>query len=134
MSKESQAIRQRARQLVVLSLDERRQVSAERVGAVLQVVRKESPLRQRAILREYLKGVSREIGRHTAVIEHAGPVSQAEVAALLASLQAEAGRPLVAELRPNPDLVAGLRVTLGDHVTDASVAGSLERLAAGTGR
>jgi F-type H+-transporting ATPase subunit delta len=119
---------QLARQLFKLSLVNG-QLSAERVAGVLGYVEKTKPARELAVLRAYQRLVVVELARHLAVVEHAGPVSDATVQQIAALFSKKYGRAITATARPNPSLLAGLRVRIGDDVYENSVAGQLSSLA-----
>jgi F-type H+-transporting ATPase subunit delta len=63
-------------------------------------------------------------------IESAFPLSGSELAELVAALERRFGRRLEATVTVNAELIGGVRVTVGDEVLDASVRGSLGRMAA----
>lgn len=123
-------IRAYAKQLVQLSLDEKGVVSAERVAGVLEYLEKNPPARPQLVLQVYRKLIAAEIAKGEARVEHAGPVSPASLSAIAAALGKRYGRPVVATATPNPKLLAGLRVRVGDDVFESSVSGQLGALAA----
>jgi F-type H+-transporting ATPase subunit delta len=55
------------------------------------------------------------------LIESAFPLTDAQVAELLASLSKKFGQKLKPEVRVNADLIGGVRATVGDQVLDGSV-------------
>jgi len=55
------------------------------------------------------------------LIETAFPLSEAQIAELLASLSKKFGQKLKPEVRVNADLIGGVRATVGDQVLDGSV-------------
>jgi F-type H+-transporting ATPase subunit delta len=54
-------------------------------------------------------------------IESAFPLSDAQAAELVAALSKKFGRKLKPEVRVNPELIGGVRATVGDQVLDSSV-------------
>ena len=118
-----------ARKLVSLSLDEAGRISDERVNAILQVLKEKPPRHFKLILKIYLYYVKQEIRRSEAVLEYAGEIQPAAVEAIEGDLSSRYHRSVSSVTRENPELIAGLRVTIGDDVYDASVAGHLEKLA-----
>lgn len=130
MAKEDQKLRKQALRLTRLSLDPTGQVSPGRVTMVLATLRASGHPRQRQLLKFYLAFISKETARTQAIVEHAGPVAENTADAIAASLTSQTGRVITASTRPNPELLAGLRVILGDHVWDASAKARLDRLAA----
>jgi F-type H+-transporting ATPase subunit delta len=55
------------------------------------------------------------------LIETAFPLSDPQVAELVTSLSRKFGRQLKPEVRVNPELIGGVRATVGDQVLDGSV-------------
>lgn len=122
------AARAEAKRLVVLSL-EAGTVSAERVSAVLGALAKKYPAHElRPVLRAYLSAVRREIARGEARIEHAGPLAESDAAAIAAHFSKALGRPVRPVTTRKDSLHAGLRVRVGDDVTDLTAALRLANL------
>jgi F-type H+-transporting ATPase subunit delta len=124
-------IQQLARQLFKLSLVDGR-ISPEQVAGVLGYVEKTHPVNAVAILKAYRRLVTVELAKGAAVVEHSGPVSEATLAAIAASLSTRYGRPVTATAKADPSLLAGLRVRIGDDVFESSVSGQLAALSAAT--
>ncbi len=122
-------IRAYAKQLVQLSLDGGA-VSAERVAGVLEYLEKNPPARPQLVLAAYRKLIAAELAKSEARVEHAGPVSPAALSAIAGALGKRYGRAVTATATPNPKLLAGLRVRIGDDVFESSAAGQLAALAA----
>ena len=118
---------QYAKKLVQISLEEGR-VSDERVNAILQTFAAKPPRRLKTILKFYLYYLKRELRKSQAVIEYAGGITQDRIEAIEKNLSARYGRPITATLSENPELVAGLRVSVADDVYDATVTGNLNNL------
>ena len=116
-----------ARQLFRISLEEG-QVSAERVGIVLAHLAHHPPRQPLAVLRRYHRLVAGQLARNRALVEHGGPVDDSLLRAIEAAFTRRYQRPVAAVGRPNLDLIAGLRVSVGDDVYEASVAGQLATL------
>jgi F-type H+-transporting ATPase subunit delta len=119
--------RQFARQLFKISLEEGR-VSEPRVAEILGWVDREKPRRSVALLREFLRLVTREIDLGLAKVEHAGDLSADALQAIAATFSQRYARPIEARARPNPDLIAGLRIRIGCDVYENSVASQLAAL------
>ncbi|PTY05222.1 hypothetical protein DB347_17285 [Opitutaceae bacterium EW11] len=128
MSSQKQ-IQHLARQLFRLSLADGR-LSDERVAGVLEYVEKTKPAHATAVLKAFHRLVAAEVARGQAVVEHAGPVSAETLQSIASSLTKRYGRPIAAASRPNPALLAGLRVRVGDDIYESSVSGQLSQLAA----
>jgi F-type H+-transporting ATPase subunit delta len=118
-----------ARQLFKLSFDGP-VLTAERVGGVLAYVEKSRPAHVSAVLKAYQRLVATEVARGQALIEHAGVVSDATLAAIAAAMTKKYSRPVAAAARPNPALLAGLRIRVGDDLYESSVSGQLAALGA----
>lgn len=104
-------------------------VSEEKVQAVLAALRKNPPRKPIAVLKEFLYYVEREINSSKAVIEYAGKVDDSALEAIRANLSKTYDRSITLETVENVDLIAGLRVSIGDDIYDSSVAGRLDNLA-----
>lgn len=105
-------------------------LSAERVAGVLEYIEKHRPANTLAVLKAYQRLVAAEFARGQAVVEHAGSVSDAVLASIAAAMTRKYSRPVAAVAKPNPALLAGLRVRVGDDTYESSVAGQLATLAA----
>lgn len=123
-------IRDQAKKLLRLSLDERGDLSAERVSGVLAALKKYPPRGYRLVLRAYHRVVERELRKSEAMVEHAGEISKASLQKIADQLTAQYERTISVQSAPNPKLLAGLRVRIGDDVYDSSLAGRLHRLEA----
>lgn len=120
---------QLARRLFRLSL-EGGALSPERVGGVLEYVARHRPPNPVLVLKAYRRLVAAEVARGQAAVEHAGPVSEKTLQTVAEALGRRRGRALTPVARPNPALIAGLRVRVGDDLYEASAAGQLAALAA----
>ena len=120
--------KQLARQLFKLSFADGR-LSAERVSGVLAYIEKSKPSDPLAVLRLYHRLVATEVAKGQAVVEHAGPISESTLKIISADLTRRYGRPVTATAKPNPGLIAGMRVRIGDDVYESSVAHQLSTLA-----
>ena len=129
MSAQSKKAQQLARQLFKTSLADGA-VSAERVAGVLEYIEKHQPAHAMQVLKTYQRLVAQEVARSQAVVEHAGQVSAAILQSIASAMTRRYQRPVSAVAKPNPSLLAGLRVRVGDDVFENSVAGQLATLAA----
>jgi F-type H+-transporting ATPase subunit delta len=117
-----------ARQLFKMSVEDGA-VSAERVGGVLAYIEKHRPASPMAVLKAYRRLIAAELAKSEAVVEHAGAVNDAMLAAIAAAMSKRYGRKVAAKPRPNAALLAGLRVRVGDDVYESSIANQLAALA-----
>ena len=72
--------------------------------------------------------VNAKSGVSDAVIESAFPIADAQLPEVVASLQKRYGRKLNARVVVAPELIGGIRVTVGDEVLDTSVKARLEQM------
>ncbi len=105
-------------------------LSADRVAGVLEYIEKHRPANTLAVLKAYQRLVAAEFARGQAVVEHAGFVNANALDAIAAALTKKYARPVTWVAKPNPALIAGLRVRVGDDTYESSVAGQLGALAA----
>ena len=129
MASGKKQISQLARQFFKLSIVDGR-LSEERVAGVLGYLEQHPPAKPLAVLRAYRRLVAGEVAKGLAVVEHAGPVSPAALAAIASAMSARYARPVVAAAKPAAGLIAGLRVRVGDDVYESSVSGQLAALSA----
>ena len=117
-----------AKKLADLSLEDGL-VSAEKVQAVLATLRKHPPRKPKTVLKHYLYYIKQEINRSRAVIEYAGQIDEAGIAAIENYLSKNYNRTITTTTVENENLIAGFRISIGDDIFDASVAGRLNNLA-----
>lgn len=82
----------------------------------------------RAFLRLFRKELTQQVRARTLVIESAQPLSDETSHQLFARFQADHKGRLYLRREVNADLIAGIKVRLGDDIYDASVATQLEAL------
>ncbi|HVU18844.1 MAG TPA: F0F1 ATP synthase subunit delta [Candidatus Didemnitutus sp.] len=116
-----------AKQLFKLSLVDGA-VASDRVAGVLGWVEKHQPRHPLSLLRTYHRYVAAELARSHAVVEHCGPLAEGILRQIEAAMTKKYRRPVSAEARANPALLAGLRIRIGCDVYEASAAGQLSRL------
>ena len=85
-----------------------------------------SPFEQSVGLKSGMAWLQPAMGQ--AVVEHAGPVAETLLKAIEGAMSQRYHRPVAAVAKPRPDLLAGLRVRVGDDVYESSVAGQLATL------
>ncbi|WP_028708610.1 F0F1 ATP synthase subunit delta [Propionicicella superfundia] len=74
----------------------------------------------------YLGLAAAQRERGIAHVRVAKPLSEVQYARLRAALTAQAGRPLTLEVTVDPDVLGGVRVTIGDEVIEGTVSSRLE--------
>ncbi len=116
-----------AKQLFKLSLVNGA-VSPEQVTGVLGYIEKHAPRQSLALLQLYHRAIATELAKSSAVVEHAGPVSDAALQSIAAAMTRKYSRPVTASAKANPKLLAGLRVRVGSDVYESTVAGQLATL------
>jgi F-type H+-transporting ATPase subunit delta len=129
MAGHAKQAQQLARQLFKLSVVDGA-VSAEQVGGVLAWVEKHRPAHPLLVLRAYHRLIATESARSRVLVEHAGAISDSVLQSITTALAKKYGRALTSAAQPNPALLAGLRVRVGDDIYESSVAGQLAALAA----
>ena len=120
---------QLARRLFKLSLVDGL-VSPELVAGVLAYVEKHQPANPTMVLKAYHRLIATELAKSRALVEHAGSLGDPVLRSIAAAMTQKYRRPISAVARPNPALLGGLRVRVGDDVYEASIAGQLATLAA----
>jgi F-type H+-transporting ATPase subunit delta len=128
MASKDKVAQQFARQLFAMSMVEG-SVSTERVGGVLEYVEQHPPHNPVLVLKAYQRLISAEVAKGVALVEHAGAVSDATLSSIAAAMSKKYSRPVTATAKPNPALLAGLRVHVGDDIYESSIAGQLSALA-----
>jgi F-type H+-transporting ATPase subunit delta len=81
-----------------------------------------------AVAKQFHELAGRAQGVSEALIESAFPVDDAQLKELTASLETRFGRKLSAIVALTPNLIGGVRVTVGDEVLDTSVRARLETM------
>lgn len=127
MAAHDKKAQQFARQLFKMSIVDG-VVSPDRVGGVLAYIEKHKPANPLLVLRAYRRYIATEFAKSQAVVEHAGAVTDATLAAITAAMTKKYNRPIQATAQSNPALIAGLRVHVGDDVYESSLTGQLAAL------
>ena len=122
-------VQQLARQFYKLSFTDGA-ISSDRVSGVLEYIEKHRPANSMAVLKAYRRLIGAEVARGQAVVEHAGPIDAVALHAIATAMAQKYRRPVTAIQKQNDDLLAGLRVRVGDDLYESSVAGQLGALAA----
>ena len=88
----------------------------------------EPPAQPLAVLRRYHHLIAAQLARNSALVEHAGTIDDALLRTIEIAFARNYQRPITASARPNPDLIAGLRIRIGDDVYESSIASQLAGL------
>ena len=80
------------------------------------------------VARQFMEQKNRREGSAEALIESAFELSDAQVAELVAGLEKKFQVKLKPDVRVDPSLIGGVRVTVGDQVLDTSVSAQLVRM------
>ena len=118
-----------ARQLFKLSLIDG-VVSPAQVEGVLAYLEKHPPAKPLLVLQAYRQYIARELAKSQVVVEHAGPVSEGLLGSIQGALTQKYKRQVTATAKQNAELIAGLRLRIGDDMYESSVSGQLEQLSA----
>jgi F-type H+-transporting ATPase subunit delta len=101
-----------------------------RVRSVVTKISEAKPRSYHAILSRFASMVKAEYARQSAIVESATPLTADTQAQLKSSLSRKYGRELSLEFQIKPELLGGIRATVGSDVWDGSVKARLEGLAA----
>jgi len=127
MAAPKKQVQQLARQFFTMSLVDGR-LSEERVAGVLSYQEKNPPAQPIEVLKAYHRLVAIEVAKNEAVVEHAGPIGADVLSSIESSMSQRYQRTVTAKSKPNPSLLAGLRVRVGDDIYESSVANQLAGL------
>jgi len=103
---------------------------AELRPALEKILAGRSAKDRKSFLKSFHKAALREIHKETLTIESAMPLAREVMEQLVEKFSAGRERPLLVVQSTNPDLIAGVKVRLGDTVYDASLANNLQNLTA----
>ena len=123
-----QKITKLAKKLLELSKDSG-VVTESKVGEVLAGLQQVQPRHHLTVLKTFLNYLRREVALQTAVVSTPTKLSDDALKAIEVQFSKLYNRPVSAVTQTDTNLIAGVRVRVGDDVYDASVAGRLQRLA-----
>jgi F-type H+-transporting ATPase subunit delta len=103
-------------------------LNQQKVSEMVNTVLHEKPRHYVDLLRDYQRLVRLEVEKRQAIVESAGPLNPALRDQVLAKLRQRYGEDVQTEFRTNPELLAGLRIKIGDDVWDGSIQTRLNRL------
>ncbi|MDR1595736.1 MAG: F0F1 ATP synthase subunit delta [Puniceicoccales bacterium] len=116
-----------ADELVTISLDEHSLLSGERVSAAISSFKDLwDGVRLKYVLKAYLTALEKFVARTTLKIEHCGSISPNGVALVKAHFEKLFGRTLSLRTEVCPQLIAGIRISIGDLVIENSIAAVLD--------
>lgn len=119
--------RRMARQLFQLCLVDGK-LDPERVRHVARRLSSSSERGSLAVLSSVQRLVRLDRTQHRALIESAAPLSEEDQRIVLAEVTRRHGADLEIAVALNPELIGGLRITVGNTVYDGSVRGRLDAL------
>ena len=123
-----QKITKLAKKLLELSKDSGF-VTESKVGEVLAGLQQVQHRHHLTVLKTFLNYLRREVALQTAVVSTPTKLSDDALKAIEVQFSKLYNRPVSAVTQTDTNLIAGVRVRVGDDVYDASVAGRLQRLA-----
>ena len=123
-----QKITKLAKKLLELSKDSG-VVTESKVGEVLAGLQQVQDRHHLTVLKTFLNYLRREVALQTAVVSTPTKLSDDALKAIEVQFSKLYNRPVSAVTQTDTNLIAGVRVRVGDDVYDASVAGRLQRLA-----
>ncbi len=118
-----------AKRLALLVVEAGEQGVAELKPALEKILAGRSAKDRKAFLKDFHKAAVREIQKETLTVESAQSLSPEVLSQLVIKFSEGRERPLQVVQKTNPELIAGMKVRLGDTVYDASLANNLQNLA-----
>ncbi len=103
-------------------------VVPDQVAGVLGWIEKHSPRHPLALLKAYHRYIAAELAKSQARVEHAGPVGEGTLTTIEGAMTQKYKRLIAVSARPNPSLLAGLRIRVGSDLYESSVSGQLSTL------
>ncbi len=129
--KSQKELQKKAKRLLALSLDASGVPSLERVRAVLQsLLAVYSPLEAKRLIKHYRRFLLREFYKTHGLLEYAGELPSHIIEAYQSHLQSTHQRSIILRAKQCDELIAGLRLTLGDYVWESSLSSRLYSLQA----
>jgi F0F1-type ATP synthase delta subunit len=118
-----------AKRLARLVIDAGDQGVAELKAVLEKILTGRSAADRKRFLKAFQKAAIREVRKDTLTIESTETLTPEVLQQIVDGFAEGRERPLHVVQKSNPDLIAGIRVQLGDTVYDASVASNLQTLA-----
>jgi F-type H+-transporting ATPase subunit delta len=127
--KGSKEARKMSRQLLRNSFTDGK-LDQQKISQMVNTVVTERPRFYLDVLKDYQRLVRLEVEKRQAVVESAAPLNDGLRDQVVSKLRERYGEDVSTEFRTNPELLAGLRIKIGDDVWDGSVQTRLNRLKA----
>jgi len=118
-----------AKRLALLVVEAGQSGIAELKPALERILAGRSTKDRKAFLKAFHKAALREVQKDTLTVESAQPLLPETIQELVAHFSQDRARPVHVVEKTTPELIAGMRVRLGDTVYDASLANNLQSLA-----
>ena len=80
------------------------------------------------ILRMYIELADDELGIQKAIVQSAKPLSEADMQEIKTALEKNTGKTIVLQNTVKPELIAGIKVIVGNTVTDNTFKNKMETL------
>ena len=103
-------------------------VDQKKVGKIVALLLKQKPKGLLSILKSYSKLLKNKYKYQTALIEGAIDLSKSDLAKISMSLNKSYKSDLDIKSKTNPDLLAGVKIKIGDTILDYSIKGQLQNL------
>jgi F-type H+-transporting ATPase subunit delta len=100
----------------------------EKISHMVESLLAEKPRHYVDALKVYQRLIRLETEKRHVVIESATQLNSALANQIVTNLRARYGEDLATEFRTNPELLAGLRIKIGDNVWDGTVKNRLHKL------
>jgi F-type H+-transporting ATPase subunit delta len=110
-----------------MSVDDKHKLSQPRASAVVTVL--SEFVDRKYALKKYFKLLKNTIQDNTLIIEYAGAYDEKEMKAIKWAVDAIKGHEVDLIARENPELIAGIRVFIGDEIYDSSIRTRLNSIA-----
>ena len=118
-----------AKRLARLVVEAGEQGVAELKPALEKILQGRSAKDRKSFLKAFHKAAVLEVHKETLTVESAQPLAPEVLEQLVKKFSEGRPRTLQVVQKTNPDLIAGMKVRLGDTVYDASLANNLQNLA-----
>ncbi len=104
------------------------QLDHGRIASLVESLVARKPRNYIAVLKHYRRLLRLEVEKRRARVETASELDSETGSKLVANLKKKYGNDLATEFFVNPQLLAGMRIQVGNDVWDGTVRGRLERL------